>query len=231
MSLKEHLESKSEETEWSLDELIDTNNKLQDVFQENYNQHVVESQIGDGYDYILKRCVSDDIHGFWMGLTEDDLYNTFQQSSVVDEFNRKRLFDVAASHFSLFQSMGYTVGVPPAVDEKLPTPFHYAVRIERPNDAYSAEECVSSEFRIFLKKYDFNPAEAIDYWAIEIVGYSPKEWASDRGVGAEAVRKNVRQARSKMGEKSKEKSLQAIEIEKINNSGVDVDQNLIYPML
>jgi len=49
-----------------------------------------------------------------------------------------------------------------------------------------------------LAKGGMTPAEMLDYWAVEEQGYTPKDWAEPRGVSAEAVRKNVRQAEEKL---------------------------------
>lgn len=49
-----------------------------------------------------------------------------------------------------------------------------------------------------LGKAGLTPAEMLDYWVVERRTYSPGEWAESRGVSAEAVRKNVRQAREKV---------------------------------
>jgi hypothetical protein len=47
--------------------------------------------------------------------------------------------------------------------------------------------------------YELSPAEILDYWMVEERGWPPQQWSNDRQVGAEAVRKNVRQAREKLG--------------------------------
>ena len=49
-----------------------------------------------------------------------------------------------------------------------------------------------------LAEDGLTPPEILDYWMTEELGNAPKEWASQRDVHPEAVRKNVRQAREKL---------------------------------
>ncbi|GKZ16239.1 hypothetical protein HAL_41200 [Haladaptatus sp. T7] len=49
-----------------------------------------------------------------------------------------------------------------------------------------------------LAEDGLTPPEILDYWMTEELGNAPKEWASQRDVHPEAVRKNVRQARKKL---------------------------------
>ncbi len=51
-----------------------------------------------------------------------------------------------------------------------------------------------------LAEDGLTPPEMLDYWMTEELGNAPKEWASQRDVHPEAVRKNVRQAREKLFE-------------------------------
>lgn len=49
-----------------------------------------------------------------------------------------------------------------------------------------------------LAEDGLTPPEILDYWMTEELGNAPKEWASQRDVHPEAVRKNVRQAGEKL---------------------------------
>lgn len=51
-----------------------------------------------------------------------------------------------------------------------------------------------------LAEDGLTPPEMLDYWMTEELGIAPKEWASQRDVHPEAVRKNVRQGREKLFE-------------------------------
>ncbi len=51
-----------------------------------------------------------------------------------------------------------------------------------------------------LAEDGLTPPEMLDFWMTEELGNAPKEWASQRDVHPEAVRKNVRQAREKLVE-------------------------------
>jgi hypothetical protein len=46
--------------------------------------------------------------------------------------------------------------------------------------------------------WGLSPAEMLDYWMVEQQGWTPRKWSNERQIGAEAVRKNVRQAREKL---------------------------------
>lgn len=48
--------------------------------------------------------------------------------------------------------------------------------------------------------WGLSPAEILDYWMVEERSWEPRQWANERQVGAEAVRKNVRQAREKLND-------------------------------
>jgi hypothetical protein len=49
-----------------------------------------------------------------------------------------------------------------------------------------------------LAEDGLTPPEILDHWMTEELGNAPREWASQRDVHPEAVRKNVRQAREKL---------------------------------
>ncbi|MBX0305469.1 hypothetical protein [Haloarcula salinisoli] len=49
-----------------------------------------------------------------------------------------------------------------------------------------------------LAEDGLTPPEVLDYWMTGEMGNAPKEWASQRDVHPEAVRKNVRQAKEKL---------------------------------
>lgn len=51
------------------------------------------------------------------------------------------------------------------------------------------------DFINLVVKAGCTPSEAVDYWMIEIEGLDKKHWAGARGVGTEAIRKNIRQAK------------------------------------
>jgi len=42
------------------------------------------------------------------------------------------------------------------------------------------------------------PAEALDYYMVEFAGFRPSQWAKFRGRGTESIRKNRRQAETKL---------------------------------
>lgn len=48
-----------------------------------------------------------------------------------------------------------------------------------------------------------SPAEALDYWMAEVRNHSQTEWADKRGKSQQAVSKNVRKARRKLGKNDK----------------------------
>lgn len=43
-----------------------------------------------------------------------------------------------------------------------------------------------------------SPAEALDYYMVEYAGFKPSQWAEYRGRGTESIRKNRRQAETKL---------------------------------
>ncbi len=50
-------------------------------------------------------------------------------------------------------------------------------------------------------EYGLTPAEAVDYYATEIEGFTQEEWAELRGLeGHQSVGRNVRVAREKIGD-------------------------------
>ena len=53
---------------------------------------------------------------------------------------------------------------------------------------------------IELVEEGWSPAEALDYWAVEIVGYRAAEWARTRDRTRGAVGQNVRAVRDERGE-------------------------------
>jgi hypothetical protein len=56
-----------------------------------------------------------------------------------------------------------------------------------------------TEIPTMVAQFDMTPAEAVDYHAVEVEGYTQTEWAEKRGLdGHQSVGRNVRNAREKL---------------------------------
>lgn len=50
-----------------------------------------------------------------------------------------------------------------------------------------------------VKQYGLTPAEAVDFYAVALEGYTQREWSDERGLeGHQSVGRNVREARKKL---------------------------------
>jgi len=82
----------------------------------------------------------------------------------------------------------------------LPKGHSYLVVPIQDIDVWRRSRLVLSWWFQELAEDGLTPPEILDYWMTEELGNAPKEWASQRDVHPEAVRKNVRQAREKLVE-------------------------------
>jgi len=80
----------------------------------------------------------------------------------------------------------------------LPKGHSYLVVPIQDIDIWRRSRLVLSWWFQELAEDGLTPPEILDYWMTEELGNAPKEWASQRDVHPEAVRKNVRQAREKL---------------------------------
>jgi hypothetical protein len=69
--------------------------------------------------------------------------------------------------------------------------------VERPK-GWGVARLVTAWQMMEFAREGLRPAEIIDYWVVENQEMPLAEWARDRNVGKEAVRKNIRQAKSKI---------------------------------
>ncbi len=90
-------------------------------------------------------------------------------------------------------------------------------------------------FEAYTSRAEMSASEALDYWVTERMGKRADRWAGFRDVGAEAVRKNRRQARDKVAENGlgsgyENNNITAVSEEEMPDDGVYDDENDRYFM-
>lgn len=64
-------------------------------------------------------------------------------------------------------------------------------------------------FQELVARCEMSPAEALDYWAVHHANVDSIDWAANRDVDPEAVRKNIRQAKAKLNDENLEATHEA----------------------
>jgi DNA-directed RNA polymerase specialized sigma24 family protein len=63
----------------------------------------------------------------------------------------------------------------------------------------TAREVIKDDFEALFSQ-GLSPAEAVDYWATKVAGYTYREWSEVRQKSRNAVQSNVKRAREKLDE-------------------------------
>jgi len=87
---------------------------------------------------------------------------------------------------------GYNNLQPEAVEE-----FQGILLVVKRPERWGTARLATAWQLIEFAREGLRPAEILDYWVVENQEMPLEEWAADRGVEKEAVRKNIRQAKSK----------------------------------
>lgn len=213
----------------SRSELREVAEILEAAIQSNLTDHFESCRLSRGRDYwILEQS-----DGVWLAFTEHDLKEELQSADADVAFEKVRT--VAWAYLLQFQARDLTIAIPGSVARHLEDPFFYPIFVTWPDGWEAGVEYTRQQFTELLNYYKFTPAEALDYWAVNEIGYEPYEWAGIRNVQAEAIRKNVRQAHDKLNDDERgathaNSQLRAVSVNDLPADGSvhDPEQNRFY---
>jgi hypothetical protein len=110
----------------------------------------------------------------------------------LSEEERQAVQEVYYNHSLSLAEDGYNNLQPKAIDE-----FQGILLVVKRPEGWGTARLATAWQLIEFAREGLRPAEILDYWIIENQEMPLEEWAADRGVEKEAVRKNIRQAKSK----------------------------------
>lgn len=218
-------------TEHTTDELLRVSHELEEGIQENLLEHFKRSRLRSGYDYWLLNDNRGD-PGVWLAFNKRELVEEFGGVESNEEYTK--LLIIASIYLDTFQTDGYTIAVPGPVARSYEDPFFYPIHVGFPDGWSDSEYHTYQKFEELISRYDFSPAEALDYWVSTQIGKESHEWAGVRGVQTEAIRKNVRQARDKLqdeelGASHERENIRAVPVDEIpSGEPHDSDKDIFY---
>ncbi|WP_395166366.1 hypothetical protein [Natrinema pallidum] len=190
----QYLTEAAAKSEYTVEELQETAEKLEDAIQSRLHKHFKRCRLESGYNYWLLEDYGDSV---WLAFNEFELQEEMRRADI--EFDPGRLFTVASGYLQQFQSDDITLAVPGPVARSYEDPFFYPIRVRYPDGWDDGQQHTFNRFQELVWRFDLSPAEALDFWVVERMGQDAIDWSGKRGVQPEAVRKNVRQAREKVG--------------------------------
>ena len=228
---EEYLTDAAANSEYTVEELSSTSADLERAIQSKLGKHFERCHLQGGRNYWLKELRSES-PGAWLAFTAHELADEMREAGI--EFDYDQLKLVADVHRERFQRNGVTLKVPGPVARSKKSSVHYPIYVEFPPGWYQGESLTFQRFHEMVSRYEMSPAEALDIWAVELMRQSAHDWAAKRGVQAEAVRKNIRQAREKrqddeLGATHERANIRVAPIEDIPADGPhDAEEDVFY---
>lgn len=192
----QYLTEVAAESTFTREQLATAAEVVEKALQDRLPRHYEHSRLRSGTDYWLLNNNQGTDAGVWLAFTIEELKKELRETGY--DVESGQLAAVAIAHLEQFQAMGYTVGVPGPIARRTKDPAFYPIYVEYPEGWQDGEYNTLQRFQRLLARFDLSPAEALDYWAMERMNKASYDWSSVRGVGPEAVRKNVRQAEEKI---------------------------------
>ncbi|MFH5802355.1 hypothetical protein [Haladaptatus sp. CMAA 1911] len=216
--------------EYTADDLRDADQKLEEAIQSRLHKHFKRCRLETGSDYWLF-----EEHGgrsVWLAFTKFDLQKELRETDT--DLSYDRLVAVAAAHLEQFQESEITLAIPGMLARQLKDPFYFPINVRYP-DGWGAGEWHSYQrLEELVFRYEMSPAEALDWWAVNRMNKDSAKWATKRGVGVEAIRKNVRQAKAafendNLGVTREEETVQVVSSDEMPSSDPhDPEKDLFY---
>lgn len=219
------------ETEYTVEQLNETANDIEQAVQSNLTEHYERCHLYGDRNYWLLESTSG-IPGAYLAFSKYDLYEQLRDAEI--EFDADMVEASATAYLRTFHRHGLTIATPGIVAKNTRGHVYYPIFVAYPDDWRRGEHNTFQRFQESVMVYDMSPAEALDYWAIERMNKEPHQWARFRGVDPEAVRKNVRQARSKREEKPfgdthERGTIRAVPLDELPEDGpYDEEEDMYY---
>jgi hypothetical protein len=204
INLDEQLTTYAAESSYTLSELKDAHETivadLQSSLTDIYEQAVLRGDYPDRWvmEYRDK--------GVWLAYSHTEMFHRVREMDAD--------IDMEVVELVLFASLDhmqhrdkYTLSVPGGLLRNRGSaradrddPFYCPVFVPFPDQWKSGQRYTLHQFERLVSQYGLSPAEAMDYWVVDCQNVSPRSWAKLRGVTADAVRKNIRQAKEAFSE-------------------------------
>lgn len=110
----------------------------------------------------------------------------------LSDVERQAVQEAYYNHSLNLAKDGYNNLQPEAIEE-----FQGILLVVKRPEGWGTARLATAWQLIEFAREGLRPAEILDYWVVENQEMPLEEWAADRGVEKEAVRKNIRQAKSK----------------------------------
>lgn len=218
------------QNEYTVDDLRDTDQKLEEAIQSRLHKHFERCRLKTGSDYWL----FEDLGGqsVWLAFTKHDLQEELRNTNT--DIPYERLITVATAYLEEFQERGLTLAIPGMLARQLKEPLYFPIRVRYPDGWKNGEWHSYQRIEELVFRYEMSPAEALDWWAVERMNKDSTEWATKRGVGAEAIRKNIRQAKAaleddELGVTREGEIVQVVSSDEVPSGGPhDPEKDLFY---
>lgn len=224
----EYLKEAAARSEYTEEELRETAAKLEQAIQSRLHEHFRNCRLRAGENYWILEW-EDTV---WLALNEFEINQEIREAGYNEDPAKLEL--VAQAHLEQFQSNGITIAIPGPVRRHYEDPLFYPIGVSYPEEWQDGFWHTFQRFQELVSRYDHSPAEALDYWAVEKRNESAADWAVKRGVQPEAVRKNVRQAKEKLGDSERgasppEAKLRTVKLDKVpDGESQDEEEDMAY---
>ncbi len=163
----------------------------------------VQSNLYDHYDSALNSGGPDNLL-YEIG---SEVFFAFSPREVLrqvkdydDSFDNQLILLAIEANLNDFQADGRTISISGTLARHRDPPAFYPIGVQKTDEWQRGEAHALQMFEAYTSRAEMSASEALDYWATERMGKRADRWAGFRNVGAEAIRKNRRQAREKVSE-------------------------------
>lgn len=188
------IQLRATECSYSEAELSELAEEVNRAYRENLNSHFKAARLQSGRNY----WILEDSHGVWLAQTAYDVGKQLRDADI--EYHAAMLSELLEAYLYNFQLDGLTVKIPGAVARSIDNPLFVPVYVDFPDGWDTGQFYTLQRFSELIWRYELTPAEALDYWAVKRMDTDTHRWAGRRDVGAEAIRKNIRQAEEKLSD-------------------------------
>lgn len=216
------------ESKYSITELTEVDKVIETSMRNQLVDHFESSRLSGGYDYWLAEMPD----GVWIARNLGELAADVKKEGY--DIETEKLVFAGKAHLEWFQSItDQTIAIPGGIARSYSDPVFYPIFVEYPEMWRDGEHHIFQRFKELVSRYELTPAEALDYWAVYRRDTEAKEWANLRGVGAEAVRKNVRGAHEKLDDEElgaayPEEVIRVVDLETVPEGEPYDDENDVF---
>jgi len=183
------VQAAASETSLTADEVEDVLDDFQAGLEDKFYDMMKTEFVPGGSERFLIRGLN---NGYWFAVQA----NKFR-SIIGREISDEEKLAIAVAHETEFQNQGVAMEIPQTWVNNVDIEWLIPVMVASSDEFHRGRD--ASVFHILrLVSYELTPAEALDYFVVEDRGWDKETWIARRGVGREAVNKNLRAARDKL---------------------------------